>query len=239
MTRRYYHPELPSSGGLIQLDDNEAQHAARVMRVETGDKITLFDGVGHEATAEIVSAGRREVTCQSGAPEEVDRESSAELVMGIAFPKPERAREMVERLTELGVARITPIIAQRSQRAPSSSLIGKLRRAVIEASKQCGRNQLLIVDEPEKFAHFVSQDLSASHTNQEASLWIAHPSGEANIRSIRESVGSVIALVGPEGGWSDDEVRLATERGYQLVGLGKRLLRVETAAALIGATICD
>ena len=223
----------------MHLDENEAQHASRVMRADVGDRVTLFDGLGHEASAEIISVGRREVSCQCGPRAEVDRESSIELSMGIALPKPDRAKEMVERLTELGVARITPIIGQRSQRAPSPTLIEKLRRTVMESSKQCGRNQLLIVDDPDHFAHFVTRDHSASNAHQTTEYWIAHPSGEPIVRSVGETVASVMALVGPEGGWSDDEVRLAKERGYQLVGLGKRLLRVETAAALLGATVCD
>ena len=245
MTRRYYHSDLPSGGGLIQLIDSEAQHATRVMRVEVGDRITLFDGKGHEAEAEIVSMGRRECCCQSDPAFAVDRESSVRLHLGIALPKPDRAKELIERLTELGVARVTPILGDRTQRPPSSTLLEKLRRAVIQASKQCGRNRLLAISEVFTLGEFVSSlqsDLNAESIvspDEIPSKWITHPRDDLRSPPRREFGKHLIALVGPEGGWSEAEVRLATQNGFEEITLGKRILRIETAAAMIAALATD
>ncbi len=143
MTRRYYVPELPSSGGLVELPKPEAQHAIRVMRVLVGDAVILFDGLGREAAAVIESVGRNECVCAVENVRSIDRELGRSLHLAIALPKPDRAREMIERLTEIGVTKVTPLVAQHTQRSPTESLVEKLRRGVIEACKQCGRNQLL------------------------------------------------------------------------------------------------
>tara|TARA_R110002049_G_scaffold2750_2_gene21433 strand:- start:209681 stop:210382 length:702 start_codon:yes stop_codon:yes gene_type:complete len=233
MTRRYFHPELPLGGGLIQLDNGEAQHAARVMRVSIGDTIILFDGIGNEAEAKVSSVNRRQVCCQCGPATELDRESSISLSLGIALPKPDRAKEMVERLTELGVASVTPIIGDRTQRPPSTSLIEKLRRSVIESCKQCGRNRLMVVHDPGSLAEFLSGGLFSSNR------WIAHPSGAAPVSPRKDLNESVVALIGPEGGWSEEEVAQAISHGFQSVSLGKRILRIETAAAVIAALVMD
>lgn len=229
MTRRYYHPELPSAGGLIQLTDDEAQHAIRVMRVKAGDQITLFDGRGNQAEAEIISVNRRECHCCSEPTVAIDRESSLKLHLGIALPKPDRARDLIERLTELGVHSVTPLVAARTQRSPSTSLIDKLRRAVIEASKQCGRNQLMKIHEPQSFSEIMVG--GEPITNR----WIAHPSGHPLCSLMEDRVEILTVLVGPEGGWTEDEVEAADANGYRGVNLGRRILRIETAAVLIAA----
>ena len=233
MTRRYFHPDLPAAGGLIQLADDEAQHATRVMRVEIGDKIILFDGRGNEAEAEIISATRRECHCRSEPALAVDRESSTRLHLAIALPKPDRAKELIERLTELGVDTVTPIVGARTQREPSASLIEKLRRAVIEASKQCARNRLLAVQDPVSLADFLS------NIDKAATRWVAHPTGAEILSPGRNSNQNLIALVGPEGGWTDEEVEESLANGFEAVSLGKRILRIETAAALIAAITAD
>ena len=233
MTRRYYHPELPSAGGLIQLSDDEAQHAFRVMRVKAGDQITLFDGRGNQAEAEIISVNRCECHCRSEATVAIDRESSLKLHLGIALPKPDRARDLIERLTELGVHAVTPIVAARTQRAPSVSLIDKLRRTVIEASKQCGRNRLMMIHEPQTFPEMINEG------EPMANRWIAHPSGNPLRSLMVDRTEALGVLVGPEGGWSEDEVESAVANGYRSVNLGKRILRIETAAVLIASMKSD
>jgi 16S rRNA (uracil1498-N3)-methyltransferase len=233
MTRRYYHLELPEAGGMIQLAADEALHATRVMRVELGDRITLFDGRGNEAEAEIVSVNRRECHCRSEPSIVINRESSIQLHLGIALPKPDRAKELIERLTELGVASVTPIAGARTQRPPTLSLIEKLRRAVIEASKQCGRNQLLLVNEPDSLADFISV------SDEMATRWIAHPTGKPVTAPAKQPNQRLFALVGPEGGWTDEEIDLSVASGFEIVNFGKRTLRIETAAVVIASITMD
>ena len=232
MTRRYYCPELRSASELT-LSGSEAQHALRVMRIQVGDEIEVFDGLGNAADARVESIARSELVVKIGQIQSRDGECSVCLELAIALPKPDRARELVERLTELGVRRVTPILAQRTQRPPSGSLLGKLRRAVIESCKQCGRNQLMTIDEPVSLSQFLSE-LSGSATK-----WIAHPDGESIQSALEGSLQQVSALVGPEGGWTEEEVRIATDAGFKRIGLGKRIYRIETAAVVIAARLAD
>ena len=229
MTRRYFSDSLPSGGGLVSLSKEEAAHAARVMRAQVDDSVTLFDGQGNEAAAEIVSVGKRECVCRAEPAQAVNREPPLKLHLAVALPKPDRAKEMVERLTELGVDRLTPLTCQRSQRAPSPGLLEKLPRIVIEACKQSGRNRLMCIDAVQAFNDFIALDTALPR-------WIAHPGGDL-IGVAEASLEGATVMIGPEGGLTDDEVAAAAQAGYVTRGLGPRILRIETAAACVAARL--
>lgn len=235
MTRRYFVPRLPLAGGAVELSESESQHASRVMRVSAGDRITLFDGDGHEAEAEVAAIDKRCCRCLAAAAVPIDREPTCKLTLAVALPKPDRARELVERLTELGVNSMVPLIAERTQRPPSPSLIDKLRRGVIEASKQCGRNRLMKIESPQKSVTFFEQSAGGNDRR-----WIAAPGGGplSEAKNERELV-RLLAAVGPEGGWTPGELQAAAESGFQQIDLGKRIYRIETAAAVIAAVLAD
>ncbi len=230
MTRRYYVSDLPSNGGLVPLPTAEAQHALRVMRVSVGDSVILFDGQGRESTARIETTGRNECICTAEAVREVDRELPISLHLAIALPKPDRAREMIERLTEIGVAKVTPLIADRTQRPPSDSLIGKLQRSVIEACKQCERNRLLEIDSAIAASGFFQQP----HPGR---CLIAQPGGNTMELSVSDVRQDLTVAIGPEGGFSEGEVDLALKQGFNSVGLGPRIYRVETAATVVASMV--
>ncbi|MDA9858043.1 16S rRNA (uracil(1498)-N(3))-methyltransferase [Rubripirellula sp.] len=230
MTRRYFSPELPPAGGSVALSTEESQHAIRVMRLQIGDQVTLFDGNGSEAEAEVIDLGRNRCELQLQAVHLISREPSCEVEMAIALPKPDRARELIERLTELGVKSVTPVIAQRTQRPPSASLLQKLRRGVIEACKQCQRNQLLEVHDPRPSLEFFAE-------KQSGVCWIAHPAKSCQSIVAAGTLGKVTAAIGPEGGWTEEETVIAIENGYQTIDLGKRIYRIETAATVIASVL--
>jgi 16S rRNA (uracil1498-N3)-methyltransferase len=234
MTRRYHVPDLPLRGGPVPLPESEAQHAARVMRVQPGDRITLFDGNGHESQAVVRAVRKRECECDAEAAVWVDRETSQSLHLGVALPKSDRARELIERLTELGVRTVTPLVAERSQRPPSGALLEKLSRAVVEASKQCGRNRLMEIGDTQ-----VAKSFFDAHRLAGPSRWIAHSDGQPIGPLAAEPHATVVAAVGPEGGWTDAELQAASQCGFLPVGLGKRIYRIETAASMIGAVLSD
>ncbi|MCG8650386.1 MAG: 16S rRNA (uracil(1498)-N(3))-methyltransferase [Pirellulales bacterium] len=235
MTRRYFLPELPLAGGRVSLPENEAQHAIRVMRVQAGQAIELFDGKGHQSEARVLSFTRRECWCAAEPAVNVNRESSRNLQMAIALPKPDRAKELIERLTELGVRTVIPLIAQRTQRPPSQSLLEKLRRGIIEACKQCGRNHLMEIRSPQSSLDFFSSPRSDSNV----SLWIAHPEGAPLREQVSAASSNVVVAIGPEGGWTDVEIESASNFGFGELGLGSRIYRIETAAIIIGAMLND
>ncbi len=231
MTRRYYCPDLTTSGTLVSLGESESGHAIKVMRVQIGDDVELFDGNGKQAKASVTSLTRKECHLKILTVAEIDREPSVRLQFAIAMPKPDRCKEMIERLTELGVHRIVPIVASRSQREPSASLIGKLRRAVIESCKQSQRNALMEVSDPMQLASFLAEASDA------VTKWIAHPDGEVIASGSNAAVDAATLLIGPEGGWTQDEIEEAITAGYQKISLGKRIYRIETAAVYLASKL--
>lgn len=168
MTARYFVPDLPD-GGVCQMDGPEVHHLLHVMRCQVGDTIELFNGRGRVASARIVEASRKRASLEIVAASEVVSESAAPLHLGVALPKGDRQKWLVEKCVELGVASLTPLETSRSVAQPTPKALERLRRSVVEACKQCGRNFLMEVGEPVAFADWIAQSASGGER------WIAHP----------------------------------------------------------------
>lgn len=225
MSERFF-SESPILGGHARLEGAEAQHLAKVMRARQGDQIVVFDGSGAEFLAEITALSRHAVDLQIVERREIGRELGRELTLAVALPKGDRQQWLIEKLTELGVTRLVPILCQRSVAQPVESAIARMQRWVIEASKQCGRNRLMEIATPVAWKSFAERD-------SDAQRWILHPSGTSTASFAGDR--PLIAAVGPEGGWTEKEVAVASNAGWQALSLGPRILRVETAAIAIAA----
>lgn len=231
-----YFSDHPIEGDEAILAGPEAHHLVHVMRAKPGTQVVLFDGCGAEFLAEVQAVGRGAVRLTILSQRIVDRELPREIILGAALPKGDRQKWLVEKAVELGVQRIIPLVTERSVAQPTSPALDRLRRHVIEASKQCGRNRLMEVAHPLDFATFV-------RTPQNTLLrWIAHPnpaqtSSPAPVPEMPcgETVGPVWMAVGPEGGFTEEEIAAALHAGWQPVTLGPRILRVETAAIFLVA----
>ncbi len=262
MSDRYF-VEQPITANHVTLCGPEAHHLIHVMRATAGTRVTLFDGGGDEFSAAVERVGRADVKLSILARHSIDRELPFELTLGVALPKGDRQKWLVEKAVELGVTRIVPLRTGRGVAQPVEQALARLRRAVVEASKQCGRNRLLQIDEPRAWADFVAEAGATPYR------FVAHPGGEENTRQIADRVpllrrssagnrvdlsggtaceqavahGEVCLAVGPEGGFADEEVALAAAAGWHAVDLGPRILRVETAALFLAAVIagvdCD
>lgn len=235
MTRRYFAPELCSGERVQALLPEEASHAARVMRAKQGEKIVLFDGQGYEASATIRSISKRDCSVEIDHVRNVDREPSCSAHFFVALPKQDRSKEMIERLTELGVASVAPIICERTQRGPSSGLLEKLRRVVIEACKQSNRNRLLEIAEPVDFAEAVRE--SATRDDTSPCRLLTHPGGVPFRTAVASAPDRAEVWIGPEGGFTDEEAMVAQESGCCGVDLGKRIYRIETAACVMASML--
>jgi 16S rRNA (uracil1498-N3)-methyltransferase len=225
MSQRFY-CDTPIGASHARLAGGEAHHLIHVMRATPGDRVVLFDGSGAEFDAAVASIARSAVELEILARREVDREARIPLTLAVPLPKGDRARWLIEKSVELGVARIIPLITSRST-AGKERGSEKLERFVIEASKQCGRNRLMEIALPIRFDELLSLPLP------DAVRWIAHPAGEPPTIV----AGPVCAAIGPEGGFSDEEVQQAQAAGWRLAGLGPRILRVETAALAVAARL--
>jgi len=229
MTRRFF-VEHSLATGTATLVGAEAHHVAHVLRVRVGDQLTLFDGSGREVLAQVTQIGRHEIELSAGQPQDVDRELSSAVTLGVALPKGERQRWLVEKLVELGTTRLVPLITTRAVAQPGQNTLGRLRRAVIEASKQSGRNRLMEVDQPRRLADYLDS------TPDSAIRWLAHHGGSP-WNAAQVGTGPVFCAIGPEGGFTDDEMNASAQAGWQIVNLGRRILRVETAAVAISASL--
>jgi 16S rRNA (uracil1498-N3)-methyltransferase len=237
MNRRCY-SEMPITGRTASLGGSEAHHLLHVLRATPGMRVTLFDGSGREFEAEVAHCGRSTVDLTILAEQEVDRELPFPLTLGVAMPKGDRQRWIVEKATELGVTRLVPLITQYSGATNEKSVDGKLSRYVVEASKQCGRNTLMQITEPMRWERWLQlpeeQDQSPSNARRR---WLAHPSGRVANADELAAVLPAFLAVGPEGGLSDAEVEAAQKAGWEIIGLGPRILRIETAAIALVALL--
>lgn len=235
MIPRFY-SATPLAGPRVLLEGAEAHHLLHVRRAKVGEEITLFDGSGAEYLARIVACARNSLELDLGAGQAVDRESHRSLTLGVALPKGERQRMLVEKCVELGVHALQPLTTERSVSLPADSALERLRRAVIEASKQCGRNRLMVIESACPMAAWLTK------ASPGGSRWIAHPGGQplADVAGHGCSAAAhppVWALIGPEGGWTSGELERAGQAGWQCVDLGPRILRVETAALALAAFV--
>src|SRR5256885_5436470 len=142
MSERFFSPRPITAGGMM-LDGPEAHHLLHVMRASVGDEVTLFDDSGAEFKATVETLRRTDAELRIIERREIDRELPFELIVGVALPKGDRQKWLVEKLTELGVTTLVPLTTERSIAVPSDSAGDRLRRTVIEAAKQYRRNPLL------------------------------------------------------------------------------------------------
>lgn len=232
MSHRFFCERISETEGAV-LDGSEAHHLAHVMRATVGDSVVLFDGSGQEFVATVRQVGKSRVELDVATGETVDRELPFPLVIGVALPKGERQKWLVEKAVELGVARLVPLKAQRGVADPGSALT-RLRRAVTEASKQCGRNHLMEIAEVAGVEPFFGEP------SADAVKLIGQPgSGTASalgaLAAVKGKANPRFFAIGPEGGFTEAESTVAMHAGWQPISLGSRVLRVETAALALAA----
>jgi 16S rRNA (uracil1498-N3)-methyltransferase len=239
MSDRFYSPH-PITAERATLDGPEAHHLLHVMRAKVGQRVTLFDGGGAEFDAEIVRCSRADVELRIDARRDVDRELPFELVVGVSLPKGDRQKWLVEKLTELGVTELVPLETERGVAQPTNSTLERLKRSVIEATKQCGRNRLMQIARPQAWATWLSCRVGSTAgdlRSPEIRRLIAHADGTSlATQDFSQSISTRLAI-GPEGGFTDAELAAAVAAGWQSVNLGQRILRVETAAVALAAVV--
>ena len=222
-----FHVNCPLGVGPVELDGPEAHHLGTVCRLRPGNVVCLFNGDGREYPAEVTQVAKRTVLLNVLRVEAPERELSYRLEVAAPLPKGDRAQFLVEKLTELGVTSFVPLKTTRSVVEPREAKREKLQRYVIEAAKPCGRNVLMQIEPPAEWGASCRRETLPSQR------LLAHPGG-AGLSGVGGEVDAALA-VGPEGGFTDEEVALGRAAGWQVVGLGPRILRVETAALLLAS----
>ena len=240
---RFYSPasSFDRNQQSVTLEPDEARHLREVLRARVGDEVFVFDGEGREFQCVVTEARRN--SAQLAVKAEVapaKPESPLNLTLAVALLKGEKFDLVVQKTTELGVKRLIPISTTRADvrlRDPSDAnkRVSRWQRIAIEASKQCGRARV-----PEVLS---AQNLSSVLRNALASraevLFFSEKEGVSLSDAIGKSdeKSEVVAIIGAEGGWTDEEIEDARNAGCEIVTLGGRVLRAETAAIVVAALL--
>jgi 16S rRNA (uracil1498-N3)-methyltransferase len=217
---RLYVEEILSEGLALTLDGPQANYLAAVMRLRPGDPVKLFDGLTGEWIGEIADAGKKRVTLTVGERLR-ERESVPDLWLLFAPIKRGRIDWLVEKATELGVARLLPVITRRT--IVDRLNLERLRAHAIEAAEQCERTALPEIAEPQKL-----EALLAAWPADRALLFADERGGEP-LATAAHAPAAI--LIGPEGGFTDEErAAIRAVPQARAVSLGPRILRADTAA---------
>ena len=218
-------------GDVVVIGGEEAHHAARVKRVEVGERVQVLNGAGLLADGEVaeIRKGRDgwEVAVRVLGALVVEVENpQVEVWTGV--PKGDRLEDMVDQLAQIGVAGWGPLHAERSVVEPREGKMMRVSRRAVEASKQCGRAWSMRVEE----GGDLKMALEAGSVGMRVVM--ADASGAGYMRTGAQRIR---VLVGPEGGWAEDEVRMAREAGAVVARFGAHVMRVETAAPVAAAVV--
>lgn len=224
----YYDTQI--NGESYTLCPEQSHHAVVVMRRAVGDRLNVCDGRGHLYVCRVVVADKRAAQVEIESVSDFGEVATVHLVLA-PTKNIERTEWAVEKAVEIGVARITPIICERSER--KTLRIDRLQRIVTSAAEQSLKGYLPMLDEPMTFGQFVEEFEGGfiAHCNEGEKISLPRAQGDARI------------MIGPEGDFSPAEVSRAIERGYRAVTLGNSRLRTETAAvcaiALLATINCQ
>ncbi len=227
MSERFLLPSPPRDGRAT-LEGDEARHLARVLRAKPGDEVTVFDGAGHAWRARVAAVARDTVGLEIVAALPAAPAARVSLSIAVALPKGDRQKWLAEKLSELGVERLLPLVTERGVAEATDAARARLERAVIEACKQCGRDRLMAIDPPRTVAEAVAGAAPGTR------LLLADPRAAAPPAT---AAASVLVLVGPEGGFTAQEESAAVAAGAERILLAPHVLRVETAAVAAAARL--
>jgi len=226
LTRVYVEDPL-SPGKSCSIAGSAANHIMRVLRLRDGDALTLFDGRGGEYGARITGFRKDSVQVEVQEHRDAERESLLHLTLAQGISRGERMDWVMQKATELGVARIVPVITERTMvkldERQSARKIEHWRAIVIAACEQSGRNRVPEVAVPRAFHALLRQG------DADGQKLLLSPTGDLSARDLALT-GRALLLVGPEGGLSPEERELAVGDGFRQVRMGPRVLRTETAA---------
>lgn len=216
----------------IRIIGEKAHYVATVLRCRTGDILTVFNGRGVSYKTIIANITKKEVVSEVVSITKGGAEPSLNLTLIQGLLKGDKMDLVIQKTTELGISRVIPVVTERSQVRSTGKTV-RWRKIAEEASRQSGRVNVPVICEPLFFEALFSLDNHHGLPDMVSSL-IFWEDGGIRLQDSLESIGRTdrpFALaVGPEGGFREDEVRMAVARGFTTVSLGNRILRAETAA---------
>ena len=231
---RIYHETALNVGVSVLLGDDAANHVGRVLRMQAGQEMTLFNGDGYDYLAEIESVTKKQVAVRVESREIVDNESPLTIHLAQGISRGDKMDFTIQKSVELGITDITPIFTERCGVKLKGERLEKKhqqwQKIAISASEQCGRAKVAQVHPPIELSEFLQQETDQLKLN-------LHPRATTTIKTLTRPESGVRFIIGPEGGLSDTEIEQAVASGYQDIQLGPRVLRTETAALTLLAAL--
>jgi len=231
---RIYTRQALACNTRLELDENSARHIVRVLRMRKGEQITLFNGNGGEYTAELLQLNKSSVTLQIGSFQDRNIESCLDIELVQAISRGERMDITIQKAVELGVKKIQPLFTSRCNVKLAGDRLGKKldhwQKVAVSACEQSGRNSVPKICQPQDIMQWLEQ------LNNPVNGLILDPCSEKSCRDM-PAMKDISLMVGPEGGLTETEISAATAHGFTAVRLGPRVLRTETAALAIIATV--
>ncbi len=234
------HVDLPlAEHATFELPEDAAGHAIRVLRLKAGDRLSLFNGDGHDYPATLMHADRRRATVQTGTRHRIDNEPPWPLRIAQCLAKGDKMDLVIQKATELGASAVVPLHAERGDvRLDGERADKRLRHwqgVARAASGQCGRARVPVVEPPQRLEHWLRQ------LDDDAGLRLAlMPGAGQRVRDLTVPPTGLTLVVGPEGGLGPRDIDALTGAGFASLNLGPRVLRTETAAlaALAAVLAC-
>jgi 16S rRNA (uracil1498-N3)-methyltransferase len=218
---------------MVRLDAAQSRHLRDVLRIRPGEAVELFDGTGRTAPAKVCRV-EGAVELEVGAIHE-GQAAAIRLAIAAAPPKGSRADWLVEKLSELGVSAYIPLQSARTVVHPEEGKLGRWQRLATESAKQCKRADVMRVLPPTQVKSLGIDPAYAGWVKWCLSTRDALPPALAGLGSLRP--GGLLALIGPEGGWTDTEEQFLSDSGFASVHLTSTILRIETAAITVAALV--
>ncbi|WP_341503012.1 16S rRNA (uracil(1498)-N(3))-methyltransferase [Gallaecimonas sp. GXIMD4217] len=224
---RIYEPQSLPLSQEVTLGEDGANHVGRVLRMQPGQALVLFNGDGHDYRGEITQASKKTVRVRLDDRQHKDNESPLALHLGQVISRGERMEFVIQKSVELGVASITPLFSERCGVKLSGERldkkVGQWQKIAIAACEQSGRARVPQVRAAMALDTWCGEDFEGVRLT-------LSPHAEHSIQTLPGEFTAARLLIGPEGGFTDEEVALAAQMGFEDVLLGPRVLRTETAA---------
>lgn len=212
----------------IELPAQAAEHVGRVLRMQTGDPLTVFNGDGHDYATVIVAMGKRELRVRVEAKLAVQNESPLSLTLAQGVARGEKMDLIVQKATELGVVRIVPLLTERSEvkldPVRAEKRLAHWRAVAASACEQCGRARLPLISPAQSLGTWLAELVD------DGALRLALlPQASRSTRELRFGAAGGLLVVGPEGGLGERDIGALAQAGFEGLRLGPRILRTETA----------
>ncbi len=219
---RFIIPNALTPGKMVLTDHQLVHQIKDVLRFRVGEKIIISNGAGKEAEVEILELDKKQMMVSVSSVRDNKAETARQVTLYCAILKKENFEWVIQKVVEVGVKKIVPVVTARTVKTALN--LARLKKIAKEAAEQSGRGVVPVVEAPVELEKVVK-----NLPDNQANIFCHFDGEKVGSEDIKEATG---IWIGPEGGWTEEEVRLAREKGFKVVSLGSTILRAETAATV-------